>query len=311
MNAFENTKVLIIGSGPAGYTAAIYTSRALLEPILYEGMQPGGQLTTTSIVENYPGFAQGVDGNELMQSMRSQAENLGAQIRIGSVVSIDTTLRPFVVNIDDGTTIKAETIIYATGATAKYLDIPNEQKYRGAGVSACATCDGFFYKGLTVAVVGGGDTAAEDALYLSRIAKKVYLIVRRDVLRASQIMQKKLRSVQNIEILYKCQVVDIYGDNVVKQAVLKYSKGTAEEQERVIDVDGIFMAIGHRPNTDLLPEIEVDEMGYVVLKDGSTRTSIDGIFACGDVCDSNYRQAITAAASGCKAAIDVERWLNS
>lgn len=311
MSTQEKTKILIIGSGPAGYTAAIYTSRASLMPILYEGIQPGGQLTTTSIVENFPGFAEGIDGNELMTNMRNQAIKFGTQIQSGIISMIDTSKRPFIATTDDGKEISADAIILATGATAKYLEIPNEQKFIGSGVSACATCDGFFYRGLTVAVVGGGDTAAEDALYLSGLAKKVYLIVRRDALRASQIMQKKLQTTSNIEILYEHQVVDLIGENVLEKAILKYKKGTSEEQERIINIDGLFIAIGHQPNTNLLPNIETDKNGYIIVREGTSYTSIDGIFACGDVCDSQYRQAITAAASGCRAAIDVERWLST
>lgn len=305
----EKVKVLIVGSGPAGYTAAIYASRANLHPVLIEGMQPGGQLTTTTIVENFPGFPEGRDGTELMMDMRSQAERFGADIRFGSVTSVDMSKRPFAVTVDEDAVIEAESLIIATGATAKYLGLDDEKKYAGQGVSACATCDGFFYRNKRVAVVGGGDTAIEEAMYLSTLASKVYLIVRRNVLRASQVMQDKLAGNDKIEVLYEHETVGLTGENGVEHAILKYHKGKADEKTVEIDIDGFFLAIGHKPNTDIFPSLEVDAQGYIVTRGNTSYTSVDGVFACGDVADPHYRQAIVAAASGCKAAMDVERWL--
>lgn len=308
--ATEKVKILIVGSGPAGYTAAIYASRANLKPVLYEGMQPGGQLTTTTIVENYPGFPEGMDGTQLMMQMREQAEKFGADIRSGMVYDVDMSKRPFVAKTDDGE-IEAEAIIIATGATAKYLGLPDEQKYAGNGVSACATCDGFFYRGKNVAVVGGGDTAIEEAMYLSTLAKKVYLIVRRNELRASKVMQEKLAEASNIKVLYEHETVGLDGNGAVEKAILKYHRGKTDEKTVEIAIDGFFLAIGHKPNTDIFPDIEVDDHGYIKVKGNTSHTNIEGVFACGDVCDPRYRQAITAAASGCKAAKDAELWLRS
>ncbi|MCQ2229210.1 MAG: thioredoxin-disulfide reductase [Bacteroidales bacterium] len=306
--ATAKTKILIVGSGPAGYTAAIYASRANLKPMLYEGMQPGGQLTTTTTVENFPGFPEGIDGNMLMMQMREQAEKFGADIRSGMVSAIDMSKRPFAVTTDDGE-IEADAVIIATGATAKYLGLADEQRYAGCGVSACATCDGFFYRGKNVAVVGGGDTAIEEAMYLSTLAKKVYLIVRRNELRASKTMQERLATVDNIEVMYEHETVGLDGEGGVEKAILKYRKGKADEKTVEIAIDGFFLAIGHKPNTELFPGIETDEQGYIKVKGSTSHTNIEGVFACGDVCDPRYRQAITAAASGCKAAKDAELWL--
>lgn len=308
----ENVKVLIIGSGPAGYTAAIYASRANLHPVLYEGLQAGGQLTTTTEVENFPGYPNGVTGPVLMDDIKKQAERFGADIRPGMVSKVDFKSYPFKVEVDGGQKINAESIIIATGASAKYLGLDDEKKYASAGVSACATCDGFFYRGLTVAVVGGGDTAVEEALYLAGLAKKVYLIVRRNVLRASQVMQERVAQKENIEILWEHETVGLFGNGVVEGARLVKKRGTADEEFVDIAIDGFFLAIGHKPNSDLfVPDIDVDEQGYIKTHGDTTRTNIDGVFACGDVQDPRYRQAITAAASGCKAALDVERWLLS
>lgn len=299
-------KVLIIGSGPAGYTAGIYTSRAMLAPVLYTGMQPGGQLTTTINIENYPGFPEGRECYELMEDMRKQAERFGTIIKEDSIVSLDTTVYPFVVLTDGGERLEAESIIIATGASARYLPLPEMDKYIGMGVSACATCDGFFYRGKVVGVVGGGDTAAEEARYLAGLAQKVYLIVRRDDLRATKVMKAKLAECDNIEVLYQSQVVALRGAEYLESVVVRSADG-----EREIAMDGLFMAIGREPNTSLFPTIQTDADGYIIKQAGSTMTNIEGIFACGDVCDPIYRQAITAAADGCKAAKDVERWLGS
>ncbi len=306
----EQTKVLIIGSGPAGYTAAIYASRANLKPILIEGTQPGGQLTTTTIVENYPGFADGIDGTQLMMQMRTQAEKFGTDIRYGSVASVDMSTHPFKVLSDDNNLIEAQTIIIATGASPKYLGLESEKRFAGIGVSACATCDGFFYRGKNVAVVGGGDTAVEEAIYLSGLAKQVYLIVRRSELRASKAMQAKLSTVANIAVLYEHQTKELKGsDNGLEKAVLIYKKNTPEEKTIEIEIDGFFLAIGHTPNTTLFPNVATDEQGFIKVDGATSHTNIDGVFACGDVCDPRYRQAITAAASGCRAAKDAELWL--
>lgn len=300
--------IAIIGGGPAGYTAAIYASRANMKAVVFEGMQPGGQLTTTTTVENFPGFPEGIDGTQLMMQMREQAERFGADIRTESVVNINFEKRPFVIESDGGT-MTADAVIIATGASAKYLGLEDEKKYAGQGVSACATCDGFFYRGKRVAVVGGGDTAIEEALYLASLAKTVYLVVRRNELRASKIMQNKLSEASNVTILYEHQVVGLAGENGVEKAILKYRKDTPDEKNVEIDIDGLFLAIGHTPNTSLFPSVETDDKGYIKVQNDSQRTNIEGVFACGDVCDPHYRQAITAAASGCKAAKDVETWL--
>ena len=306
----NKTKCLIIGSGPAGYTAAIYTSRANLSPILYEGLQPGGQLTITTEVENFPGYPEGVTGPQLMEDLRRQAERFGADIRTGIVKSIDFSNRPYVVTIDDGSTVFADTIIVATGASAKYLGLPDEQKYNGLGVSACATCDGFFYRKKTVAVVGGGDTACEEALYLSNLAAKVYMIVRKDHLRASQVMQKRVFDKENIEVLFNTNTVGLFGEEFVEGAHLVENKGTENERLFDIAIDGFFLAIGHKPNTDIVRgHVNLDETGYIKLEGPTSATNIPGIFAAGDVADPRYRQAISAAGMGCRAALDVEKFL--
>ena len=303
------TKCLIIGSGPAGYTAAIYAARAALDPILYEGLQPGGQLTTTTVIENFPGYPEGVDANQLMADMRTQAVNLGADVRSGMVTAVDLSKRPFAVTVDGETTLLAETLIIATGATAKYLGLPSEEKFRGFGVSACATCDGFFYRGKVVAVVGGGDTACEEATYLAHLCKKVYMIVRRNVLRASKAMQERVMQTDNIEILWECQTQEVLGDASGVTGVRLVRK-TGEVFEKAID--GFFLAIGHHPQSDLFKEwIETDENGYIVTDGKTSRTSVEGVFAAGDVQDPQYRQAIAAAGSGCRAALDAERYILS
>ncbi|HOR40515.1 MAG: thioredoxin-disulfide reductase [Paludibacteraceae bacterium] len=311
MKTTETTRCLIIGSGPAGFTAAIYASRANLSPILYEGMQPGGQLTTTTEVENFPGYPEGITGVEMMEDLKKQAIRFGTDVRWGSATEVDFSIRPFVVTIDGEKTITADSVIIATGASAKYLGIPDEQKYAGSGVSACATCDGFFYRKKNVAVVGGGDTACEEAIYLSSICNKVYLIVRRNELRASKVMQKRVIETANIEVLFEHQTKSLFGEKVVEGAILWHKKGTPEEKEVSINIDGFFLAIGHTPNTRIFKNfIEMDEVGYIKTKNGSTKTNIEGIFAAGDVADPVYRQAITSAGSGCKAAIDAEKYLH-
>lgn len=305
----NTTQCLIIGSGPAGYTAAIYASRAALNPILYEGLQPGGQLTTTTVIENFPGYPEGVDANQLMADMRAQAVNLGADVRPGYVTAVDLSQRPFRVTVDESETILAETLIIATGATAKYLGLPSEEKYRGTGVSACATCDGFFYRGKDVAVVGGGDTACEEASYLAHLCRKVYMIVRRDVLRASKAMQERVMNTEKIEILWESQTREVLGDeNGVTGVRLVRKNG--EEYEKAID--GFFLAIGHHPQSDLFKAwIDTDENGYILTDGKSSRTNVEGVFAAGDVQDPQYRQAIAAAGSGCRAALDAERYILS
>ena len=306
----EKVKVLIVGSGPAGYTAAIYAARANLNPVMYEGLQPGGQLTTTTEVENFPGYPEGITGPEMMEDLKKQAQRFGTDVRFGLATKTDLSKRPFKVTIDDKKIIEAEALIIATGATAKYLGLPDEAKYAGSGVSACATCDGFFYRGKVVAVVGGGDTAAEEALYLSGLAKKVYMIVRRDELRASKVMQDRVMKTENIEVLWKHQTMSLFGNNVVEGAVLYKNKGTSEEEEVKIAIDGFFLAIGHKPNSDIFkPFLETNDVGYIKTNPGTSKTNVEGVFACGDVQDSIYRQAVTAAGSGCMAAIDAERWL--
>ena len=303
----EPVRCLILGGGPAGFTAAVYAARANLSPVLYEGIQPGGQLTTTTVVENFPGFPGGVDANTLMERMREQARSFGADIRSGSATSVDLSKRPFKVVVDGTQELSAETLIIATGATARYLGLPSEEKYKGAGVSACATCDGFFYRGRTVAVVGGGDTACEEALYLSSLAKKVYMIVRRDVFRASKAMQDKVFATGNIEILWNCNTQEVLGDGLgVTGARLLRKDGTVFD----IDIDGFFLGIGHHPNSELFaPWVETDAAGYIVTDGKSSRTRVEGVFAAGDVQDPAYRQAVTAAASGCMAARDAEKFL--
>lgn len=306
----EPIKCLIIGSGPAGLTAAIYASRAGLNPVVYEGMQPGGQLTQTTEIENFPGYPDGTTGNEMMEDLHKQAARFGASINWGTATKVDFSKRPFSVTIDDTTEVLAHTVIIATGASAKYLGIADEKKYAGNGVSACATCDGFFYRRKTVAVVGGGDTACEEALYLATLCKKVYLIVRRDVLRASQVMQQRVMDAENIEVLFNHQTLGLTGDGVVEGANLVKFKGTGKEEQVHIDIDGFFLGIGHKPNSDVFkPFIECDEAGYIITQGKSQQTNIEGIYAAGDVADPTYRQAITSAGTGCKAAIEAERYL--
>ncbi|HRR94232.1 MAG TPA: thioredoxin-disulfide reductase [Bacteroidales bacterium] len=299
-----------MGSGPAGYTAAIYASRANLEPVLFEGLQPGGQLTTTTEVENFPGFPEGVTGPQLMEQMKKQAERFGTDIRFGVAMSADFSHSPLKVTFDDGKTVEAATVIIATGATAKYLGLEAEKKYAGRGVSACATCDGFFYRGKDVAVVGGGDTAAEEATYLAGLCRKVYLVVRRNELRASKAMQQRVFNTPNIEILWEHQAVDLFGEEVVEGAVLVKKKGTPGEEQVRIKIDGFFLAIGHTPNSSVFSKyLETDAAGYIKTVPGTSKTNVPGVFAAGDVQDPHYRQAVTAAGSGCMAAIDAERFL--
>jgi thioredoxin reductase (NADPH) len=303
----ETIKCLIIGGGPAGYTAAVYAARAELSPVVYEGVQPGGQLTTTTDIENYPGFENGVSGSALMETMRAQAVRLGADVRTGAVTSADLSSRPFRITIDGTSEILAQTLVIATGATAKYLGLPSETKFKGMGVSACATCDGFFYRKKTVAVVGGGDTACEEATYLAGLCKKVYMIVRRDVLRASKAMQERVAATQNIEILWNCNTQEVLGDASGVTGV-RLVKNDGEIFD--IAVDGFFLAIGHHPNSEIFSKwVDVDKEGYIVTDGKTSKTNVDGVFAAGDVQDPIYRQAITAAASGCRAAMDAEKFL--
>ncbi len=303
----EKVKCLIVGSGPAGYTAAIYASRAGLQPVLYEGMQPGGQLTTTTEVENFPGFPKGIDANALMGDMRAQAERFGCSIRFGAVTAADFSSRPLRLTIDSAAEIGADSVIIATGASAKYLGLESEGRFRGLGVSACATCDGFFYRNKDVAVVGGGDTACEEATYLAGLCRKVYMIVRRDVLRATEAMQQRVKSTPNIEILWECNTEEVLGDECgVTGARLRRKSGEIFD----IRINGFFLAIGHHPNSEPFRDwVETDPQGYILLKESTAATSCEGVFAAGDVCDSRYRQAIVAAGSGCKAAMDAEKYL--
>lgn len=306
----EKVRCLIIGSGPAGYTAAIYASRADLKPILYQGIQPGGQLTITTEVENFPGYPDGVDGPEMMEQFKRQAERFGADIRFGIVTKVDFSNRPFTAEADDGKTIMAETVIIATGASARWLGLPSEQKYMGMGVSGCATCDGFFYRGKDVAIVGGGDTAAEEATYLAKLCKKVYMIHRRDELRASKAMQHKVLNTANIEMLWDSVPEEVLGDDAGVTGLKVKNVKTGEI--RTLDVWGFFVAIGHKPNTEIFQgQVELDETNYIKTIPGTPRTNVEGVFACGDVQDHHYRQAITAAGSGCMAAIEAERFLTS
>lgn len=307
----EHTKCLIIGSGPAGYTAAIYAGRANLSPIEYCGIQTGGQLTQTTIVENFPGYPEGVDANQMMMEIRQQAERFGADIRDGIITDVDLTKRPYVVTTDHGDQVEADTIIIATGASAKYLGLDDEKKYNGQGVSACATCDGFFYRKKVVAVVGGGDTACEEATYLAGLCKKVYMIVRKPYLRASDIMRKRVEENPKIEILYETNTLGLYGDNGVEGAHVVWRKGEADEKQYDLPIDGFFLAIGHKPNTDIFRgKVDMDGVGYIKTEGASPRTSVAGVFAAGDCADPSYRQAIVAAASGCKAALEAEWFLN-
>lgn len=311
--ATEHIKCLIVGSGPAGYTAAIYASRANMNPVLYTGLQMGGQLTITTEVENFPGYPNGVQGPQLMEDLRAQAERLGTEMRFGVVTSVDFSVHPLKLTIDETTEIEADTVILATGATAKYLGLPGEEKFRGMGVSACATCDGFFYRGKKVAVVGGGDTACEEATYLAGLAEKVYLIVRRNVLRASKASQDRVFKTPNIEVLFETQTVDLLGDDSgLTGAQLVHKKGTENESFSEIAIDGFFLAIGHHPNSEVFSKyINVDEQGYIITEGKTSLTNVPGVFAAGDVMDPIYRQGITSAAAGCRAALDAERYLAS
>ncbi len=307
----EKVRCLIIGSGPAGYTAAIYASRANLSPVLYEGMQPGGQLTTTNEVENFPGYPEGITGPEMMEDLKKQAERFGADIRFGMATAADLSAAPYKITIDGEKTIEAETVIISTGATAKYLGLPDEAKYSGSGVSACATCDGFFYRKRKVAVVGGGDTACEESIYLAGLADKVFLIVRKPFLRASKIMQERVLRNPKIEVLFEHETLGLFGEKVVQGANLVKRRGQSDEEQVKIEIDGFFLAIGHKPNSDIFkPWIETDEVGYIKTIPGTPKTNVPGVFASGDVADPHYRQAVTAAGSGCQAAMEVERYLS-
>ncbi len=307
----EKVKCLIIGSGPAGFTAAIYAARANLKPVMYEGLQPGGQLTTTTEVENFPGYPEGVTGPVMMEDLKAQAVRFGTDVRWGLATGAEFGKDVHKITIDGSKVVEAETVIIATGAEAQYLGLPDEKKYAGSGVSACATCDGFFYRGKDVAVVGGGDTACEEAIYLAGLCRKVYLIVRRDQLRASKVMQERVLKVSNIEILWKHQTKGLIGQGVVEGVILTKNMGEANETEVTVPIDGFFLAIGHKPNSDIFKHrLETDEVGYIKTAGVTTMTNVQGVFACGDVMDPFYRQAVTAAGSGCKAAMDAERYLS-
>ena len=306
----ETIRCLILGSGPAGYTAAIYAGRAGITPVVFEGLQPGGQLTTTTEIENFPGYPDGIDANEMMDDLRRQAERFGAEIRSAICTQADLSQTPYKLTFDDGSQVACHTLIIATGASAKYLGLADEEKYRGQGVSACATCDGFFYRKKRVAVVGGGDTACEEASYLAGLASKVYLIVRKPYLRASKAMQERVLENPKIEVLFETNTLGLFGEDGVHGAHVVYRKGEADERTYDIEIDGFFLAIGHKPNSDLFkPWVETDELGYIVTEGMTPRTRVPGVFAAGDVADPLYRQAITAAASGCKAAIEAEKYL--
>ncbi|RLD64667.1 MAG: thioredoxin-disulfide reductase [Bacteroidetes bacterium] len=306
----EKIKCLIIGSGPAGYTAAIYAARANLKPVIIQGMEPGGQLTTTTEVDNFPGYPEGVTGPVMMEDLKAQAERFGTEVRWGEVTKVNFSKRPFRVIVDDEKQIDAETVIISTGATAKYLGIESEKKYKGFGVSACATCDGFFYKGKDVAVVGGGDTACEEATYLAGLCNKVYMVVRKDYLRASKAMQKRVQNTPNIEVLFEHNTKEITGDKVVTGLTLIKRMGEENEEEVKINIDGFFLGIGHQPNSIIFEDyLDTDENGYINTIPGTSKTNIDGVSACGDVQDPIYKQAVTAAGSGCMAALDTERFL--
>ncbi len=306
----EHTRCLIIGSGPAGYTAALYAGRANLNPIEYCGLQTGGQLTTTTIVENFPGYPEGIDANQMMMELRQQAERFGANVRDGIVTDVDLSSKPYTITIDNGDQLTCDTLIIATGASAKYLGLPDEQKYNGQGVSACATCDGFFYRKKVVAVVGGGDTACEEASYLAGLCEKVYMIVRKPFLRASDIMQQRVKENPKIEILFETNTLGLYGEKGVEGAHLVHRKGEADEKQYDLPIDGFFLAIGHKPNTDIFRgKLEMDSTGYIKVEGDTPRTSVQGVFAAGDCADPTYRQAVVAAGSGCKAALEAERYL--
>ena len=307
----EKVNCLIIGSGPAGYTAAIYAGRANLQPVLYCGLQMGGQLTQTTIVENFPGYPEGVDANQMMMELQQQARRFGADIRDGIIQKVDFSSRPFHLTTDRGDELEAETVIIATGASAKYLGLDDEKKYNGQGVSACATCDGFFYRKKVVAVVGGGDTACEEASYLAQLASKVYMIVRKPYLRASDIMKRRVEQNEKIAILYETNTLGLYGENGVEGAHLVWRKGETDEKKYDLPIDGFFLAIGHKPNTDIFRgQLDLDETGYIKVQPGTPRTSVAGVFAAGDCADPNYRQAVVAAGTGCMAALEAERFLN-
>lgn len=304
----EKVRCLIAGSGPAGYTAAVYAARANLNPVIYSGMELGGQLTTTTVIDNFPGFPEGVEGTALMDMMKKQAERFGVQVRQGTITKTDFSKRPFKLEIDFKEEVLADTVIIATGASAKYLGIPGEQKFRGSGVSACATCDGFFYKGKDVAVIGGGDTACEEAVYLSGLCRKVYMIVRRDVLRASKAMQERVQNRENIEVLWKCQPLEVVGDNSGVTGVKVMDKNA--EAEKIVPVFGMFLAVGHHPNSEVFkPWIKMNDEGYILTTPGTPETNVPGVFAAGDVQDLHYKQAVTAAAGGCKAAMAADKFL--
>ncbi|MCX6251849.1 MAG: thioredoxin-disulfide reductase [Bacteroidetes bacterium] len=306
----DKTRCLIIGSGPAGYTAAIYAARSDLKPIVYEGLQPGGQLTITTEVENFPGYPDGAQGPQIMEDLKKQAERFETDVRSGIITRVDLSTRPFKAEADDGKTIFAETIIIATGASARWLGLESEKKFMGQGVSGCATCDGFFYRGQDVAIVGGGDTAAEEATYLAKLCKKVYLVHRRNELRASKAMQHKVFNTANIEVIWDSIPAEVLGDESGMTGALIRNVKTGEE--RTLIVTGFFVAIGHSPNTEIFKgQVELDEAGYVITIPGTTRTSVEGVFAAGDVQDHHYRQAVTAAGTGCMAAIEAERFLSS
>lgn len=308
----EHVRCLIIGSGPAGYTAAIYAGRANLNPVLYEGMQPGGQLTTTTEIENFPGYPDGISGNEMMEDLKKQATRFGCDSRWGVATASDLSSAPYKVIIDGEKTITCDALIIATGASAKYLGLPDEAKYSGMGVSACATCDGFFYRKKKVAVVGGGDTACEEATYLAGLASQVYLIVRKPFLRASKIMQERVMSTPNVTVLFEHETVGLFGTNGVEGAHLVKRRGQPDETAVDIEIDGFFLAIGHKPNSDIFSKyLETDETGYIMTVPGTPRTNIPGVFAAGDVADPHYRQAVTSAGSGCAAAIEAERYLSA
>lgn len=307
----KRTRCLIIGSGPAGYTAAIYAARANLSPVLYEGMQPGGQLTTTTEVENFPGYPEGITGTEMMEDLKKQAIRYGTEVIRGRVTAVDFSTSPKKLTIDNEEEVEADTVIISTGATAKYLGLEDETNYAGMGVSACATCDGFFYRNKTVAVVGGGDTACEEATYLSGLASKVYMIVRKDYLRASQIMQERVMNNPKIEILFEHNAVGLFGDNGVEGAHLVKRMGEEDEEKVDVKIDGFFLAIGHTPNTEIFKgQLDMDKEGYINTEFPTTKTSVEGVYAAGDVADSLYRQAITSAGTGCRAAMDAERYLS-
>ena len=313
MAEIEKVKCLIIGSGPAGYTAAIYAGRANLCPVLYEGLQPGGQLTTTTDVENFPGYPEGISGPQLMEDLRAQASRFGTDVRFGIATAADLSKAPYKITIDGDKVIETESLIIATGATAKYLGLEDEKKYAGMGVSACATCDGFFYRKKVVAVVGGGDTACEEAVYLAGLASKVYLIVRKPFLRASKIMQERVMNHEKIEVLFEHNAVGLFGDNGVEVAIAHHAGNRMKKQHtQSLPIDGFFLAIGHQPNTEIFKEyVDTDEVGYIITEGDSPRTKVPGVFAAGDVADPHYRQAITAAGSGCKAALEAERYLSA